>query len=144
MNGEIDCMAINIRSGGVGVNLTRARYCAYINTGLSLGDFEQSLKRTDRYGQDQHVFYYHFIAKRTIDEKIYESLRNKKDVSSVLEGVKKIAMLKKKNKHSCLKILLLYVFIIFFIYIFQTGEKMNTEDDVYEKENSSSVRYKKC
>lgn len=97
-DGEIDCMAVNIRSGGVGVDFTRARYCAYINTGLSLGDFEQSLKRTDRYGQKRHVFFYHFIAKRTIDEKIYESLRNKKEVVSfVLEGVKKIASSRTNN-----------------------------------------------
>ncbi len=98
MNGEIDCMAVNIRSGGVGVNFTRARYCAYINTGLSLGDFEQSLKRTDRYGQDRNVFYYHFIAIDTIDEKIYESLRNKKNVvSSVIEAVQEMAASGKRN-----------------------------------------------
>lgn len=90
---KIDAMSVQIRSGGVGVDFTRARYCFYINTGLSLGDYQQSIKRAHRDGQTRSVFYYHIIAQGTVDEAIYEALSNKKDVvDAVMDGIQKESM----------------------------------------------------
>ena len=79
-NGEVNVLAVQIRSGGVGVDVTRARYCIYMSTGCSLGDYEQSLARIHRPGQTRSVTYYHVIANNTVDEKIHRSLQAKKKV----------------------------------------------------------------
>ncbi len=53
-NGKYDCLAVQIRSGGVGIDLTRRCYCVYYSMGHSLGDFSQSLARTHRPGQEKN------------------------------------------------------------------------------------------
>lgn len=78
--GEFNIIVIQIRAGGVGVDLTRAHYCAYYSTGYSLGDYEQSLARIDRPGQTVPVTYYNLLADRTVDIDVHRSLSKKKAV----------------------------------------------------------------
>ncbi|NLW75523.1 MAG: DEAD/DEAH box helicase, partial [Methanomicrobiales archaeon] len=78
--GKYSVIAVQIQAGGVGVDLTRACYCVYYSVGHSLGDYEQSLARIHRPGQERTVFYYHLVASGTIDEKVYKSLHDKKDI----------------------------------------------------------------
>lgn len=86
----IDVMGVQIQSGGVGIDLTRARYCVYFSIGFSLGDYEQSLARVHRPGQLRPVHYYHLIASGTVDEVVYGALEKRADiVNSVLEALKK-------------------------------------------------------
>ena len=86
--GGAPILAVQIQSGGTGIDLTRAAYCCYLSTGFSLGDYEQSLARVHRPGQDRTVFYYHFVAKDTVDEKVYGALRARKQVvEAVLDGI---------------------------------------------------------
>lgn len=73
-------LAVQIQSGGVGIDLTRACYCVYFSIGYSLGDYEQSLARVDRPGQTRPVTYYHLVAKGTVDEQVYEALKARKQV----------------------------------------------------------------
>lgn len=79
-SGHGDVIAVQIQSGGVGVDLTRARYCVYYSLGYSLGDYEQSLARIHRPGQKQAVSYYHLIAQDTVDERVYAALEARRDV----------------------------------------------------------------
>lgn len=83
-DGESTILAVQIRSGGVGIDLTRAAYCIYYSVGHSLGDYLQSLDRTHRYGQKRNVTYYHLLAENTIDQKVYRALMQKKDVIDVI------------------------------------------------------------
>jgi len=86
--GKAPILAVQIQSGGTGVDLTRAAYCVYLSTGFSLGDYEQSLARVHRPGQYRAVSYYHIIAEDTVDEKVYRALRDrKKIVESVLADI---------------------------------------------------------
>ena len=86
--GKATVLAVQIQSGGTGIDLTRARYCVYLSAGYSLGDYEQSLARVHRPGQSRSVHYYHLVAQGTVDEKVYEALRNRKQVvESVLSGI---------------------------------------------------------
>lgn len=73
-------LAVQIHSGGVGVSLVRARICVYYSTGFNLGDYIQSLARCHRPGQEQQVSFYHLVAANTIDERVYEALKNKQGV----------------------------------------------------------------
>ena len=84
-NGKAPILAVQIQAGGSGIDLTRAAYCVYLSTGFSLGDYEQSLARVHRPGQDRTVFYYHLIAKDTVDVQVFHALRARKDaVEAVL------------------------------------------------------------
>lgn len=87
--GKFNAMAVNVRSGGVGINLTRARYSIYYQTGLSLGDYEQSIARTHRPGQTQTTFVIHLIVRDSVDEKVLKSLKQKRNVIDYLTyGIK--------------------------------------------------------
>ena len=79
---------MQIQSGGTGIDLTRAAYCVYLSAGFSLGDYEQSLARVHRPGQERTVFYYHIIARDTVDQRVYDALRDRKQVvEAVLDGI---------------------------------------------------------
>ena len=78
--GKGHVIAVQINSGGVGVDLTRARYCIYYSLGFDAGAFEQSLARVHRPGQKLPVSYYHLIAQDSVDERVYQAMRDKRDV----------------------------------------------------------------
>lgn len=80
-------LGVNIRSGGAGIDLTRARYCIFYSVGFSLGDFEQAINRVHRPGQGRPVTYYHLVAKKTVDEDVYAALEKR---ANVVEYVMKL------------------------------------------------------
>ncbi len=83
---DVQVAGVQIASGGVGVDLSRARYAAYYSLGFSLTEYEQSLARLHRPGQTQSVVYYHLQAEGTVDRRVYGALRARKQViEAVLE-----------------------------------------------------------
>jgi len=87
--GEAPVLAVQIDSGGVGVDLTRARYAVYYSLGFSLGSYEQSLARIHRPGQTRPVEYIHLLAQDTVDEQVMAALARRADVvNSVLQQMK--------------------------------------------------------
>jgi len=78
--GDAPVLACQIQAGSTGIDLTRAAYCVYLSTGFSLGDYEQSLARVHRPGQSRGVAYYHIVARGTVDEKVYDALRSRKNI----------------------------------------------------------------
>lgn len=87
---DCDVVGVQIQSGGVGIDLTRARYCVYYSPNWSLGDYEQSMARVHRPGQTRPASYYHLIASETVDDVVYRALRARKElVQAVIEGMKK-------------------------------------------------------
>lgn len=88
-DGNGNLMAVQLQSGGVGIDLTRARYCIYYAVDYNLGNYEQSMARVHRTGQLRPVTYIHLVARGTIEESIYKSLQKKKNVvESILEQLK--------------------------------------------------------
>lgn len=69
-----------IRSGSLGIDLSRARYEIFYSTGVSLGDLEQAKKRVDRPGQTRPVTIYYLAASKTVDEKIIKALSKRADL----------------------------------------------------------------
>jgi SNF2 family DNA or RNA helicase len=89
MRPDVDVLGVQIQSGGVGVDLTRTRYCIYYGVGYSLGDYQQSLARVHRPGQTRPVVYNHLVATGTVDEGVYAALDSKRDaVEAVIERMK--------------------------------------------------------
>lgn len=78
--------AVQIQSGGAGIDLTRSCYCVYFSVGYSFGDYSQSLARILRPGQERAVRYFHIMASRTIDVDLYRMLNRKDAAISELTG----------------------------------------------------------
>jgi SNF2 family DNA or RNA helicase len=79
-------LAVQIQSGGVGIDLTRSRYAVYFSTGFNLGDYVQSRARLQRAGQTRSVFFYHLLARNTVDEMVARALARRQDlIESVLQ-----------------------------------------------------------
>lgn len=78
--GEYDVIAVQIQSGGTGIDLTRARYGIYYSVGFNLGDYMQSVAREHRPGQTRTVYYYHLVSEGTVDEKVYGALASRRDL----------------------------------------------------------------
>ncbi|HAN19320.1 MAG: hypothetical protein A2X13_01470 [Bacteroidetes bacterium GWC2_33_15] len=68
---------IQIKAGGVGLNLTSADYVFIIDPWWNPAVEEQAINRTHRIGQDKKVIVYRFISTDTVEEKI-QRLKSKK------------------------------------------------------------------
>jgi SNF2 family DNA or RNA helicase len=82
--GDAAILGVQMQSGGVGIDCSRAAYAFYYSLGFSLGDYEQSLARLRRPGQTRCVRYYHLVCGGTVDEQVYAALRERR---SVVEAV---------------------------------------------------------
>lgn len=78
--GKAPILAVQIQSGGVGIDLSRAGVAIYYSLGLSLGDHEQSLSRLLKRDMGSAAVYYYLVAENTVDQKIARALRERKDV----------------------------------------------------------------
>lgn len=75
---------IQYQAGSMGLNLQKANKIIYFTPPLSSELFEQSKKRIHRIGQDRTCFYYYLTVTESIEEKIYETLRQRKDYTDEL------------------------------------------------------------
>lgn len=88
--GRAPIIAVQIQSGSEGIELSRACHVVYYSLGFSLREYEQSRKRSHGPEQKRSVGYYHLIAAGTVDETVYEALKERKDaVEAVLGAAKK-------------------------------------------------------
>jgi SNF2 family DNA or RNA helicase len=76
----VQVAAVQIQSGGTGVDMTRSRHGIYYSLGFSLSDYTQSRARLHRPGQEHHVRFVHLVASGTIDEQVYEALADRKSI----------------------------------------------------------------
>lgn len=82
--GEYDLIGVQLRAGGVGIDLTRSHTCIYYSMGYSLSDYQQSLARTLRPGQKNNVTYVHILAEKSVNCKVYDALHRKQNVVETL------------------------------------------------------------
>lgn len=82
--GQIDALAVQIQSGGLGVDLSRAKFGVYYSTGYSLGEYEQSRARLRRppKGEErrERIVYFHLVAQNSVDRMILRAIRKKADI----------------------------------------------------------------
>ena len=77
---SVNVLGAQLQAGGIGVNLTAARYCVMYSVGYSLADYLQAMARVYRGGQERPVTYIHLISEDTIDEQVHQALAAKKEV----------------------------------------------------------------
>lgn len=75
---------VQYQAGSMGLNLQKANKIIYFSPTLSSELFEQSKKRTHRIGQERPCFYYLLTAEGSIEEKIYKTLKMRKDYTNEL------------------------------------------------------------
>jgi len=73
-------MGVNVRSGGVGIDLTQARIFFFFSISHTPGDFDQCVYRGNRTNQTRSMTFYHLVARSTIDRVIYRAVRNGRKV----------------------------------------------------------------
>jgi SNF2 family DNA or RNA helicase len=83
-NGEYNVLAVQLKAGGKGVDLTRARYQVFYSLDRDGGNWEQMRKRIHRPGQTRPVLYVNLLVKGTIDDVIYRALYEKRDVAAAI------------------------------------------------------------
>lgn len=73
--GHYDVILVQIRAGGLGIDLASASMAIFYSVGHSLEDFNQAKGRLSGALRQRHpVVFYHIIARGTVDEDIYSSL----------------------------------------------------------------------
>lgn len=81
---ENSVILIQYQAGSMGLNLQKSNKIVYFTPPLSSELFEQSKKRTHRIGQERTCFYYYLICKNSIEEKIYRTLKMRRDYTEAL------------------------------------------------------------
>jgi superfamily II DNA or RNA helicase len=86
-SGEGDVFLISLKAGGTGLNLTAADYVIHMDPWWNPAVEDQASDRAHRIGQKRPVTIYRLVAKGTIEEKIVDLHRHKRDLAdSLLEG----------------------------------------------------------
>lgn len=86
--GAPQILAVQIKSGSEGIDLTRAAYCALYSVGTDGGAYMQALARLHRPGQERPVSYYYLIARSSVDIATYACMRqNRLTVNNLLSKI---------------------------------------------------------
>lgn len=75
---------VQYQAGAMGLNLQKANKVIYYSLPERSELFEQSKKRIHRIGQDKPCFYYVMMCSDTVEEAIYETLKQRKDYTDEL------------------------------------------------------------
>lgn len=75
---------IQYQAGAMGLNLQKANKIVYFTPPLSSELFEQSKKRTHRIGQNRICIYYYLTVRNSVEEKIYNTLAERRDYTDRL------------------------------------------------------------
>ena len=82
--GEVELLAVHPKSAGHGLNLQfGGRHMVFISLPWSLELYEQTVGRLHRSGQMHEVWVYILMAEKTVDEKIWAALHDKKAFSDI-------------------------------------------------------------
>lgn len=85
--GESDLFLISLKAGGSGLNLTAADYVIHMDPWWNPAVEDQASDRVHRIGQKRPVTIYRLVAKDTIEDKIVDLHKHKRDLANnLLEG----------------------------------------------------------
>jgi SNF2 family DNA or RNA helicase len=75
---------ISLKAGGQGLNLTAADYVYILDPWWNPAVEAQAVDRAHRIGQDRHVFAYRLICRDSVEEKIIELQREKRELADAI------------------------------------------------------------
>jgi superfamily II DNA or RNA helicase len=82
--GDADVFLISLKAGGTGLNLTRADTVILYDPWWNPAVENQAIDRAHRIGQDKPVFVYRMITEQTVEEKILDLQRRKKELADIV------------------------------------------------------------
>jgi hypothetical protein len=90
---------ISLKAGGLGLNLTAAEYVFLLDPWWNPAVEAQAVDRAHRIGQTKQVFAYRLIARDTVEEKVLELQKSKRDLAAAIisEDNSVIANLKRED-----------------------------------------------
>ncbi len=89
-NPELFVFMLSTKAGGLGINLTAADTVIFYDHDWNPSSDSQAMDRAHRVGQTRQVTVYRLICKGTIDERILQLARTKKDVQDIVVGNKSL------------------------------------------------------
>ena len=75
---------ISLKAGGLGLNLTAADYVFILDPWWNPAVETQAIDRAHRVGQTRQVFAYRLICKNTVEEKIAELQKAKRELADAI------------------------------------------------------------
>ena len=85
-NPKADIIICSIKAAGVGLTLTASSNVAFVEFPCTYADCCQCEDRAHRIGQKDSVTCYYFLGRRTIDEKVYRIIQEKKNIANAVTG----------------------------------------------------------
>lgn len=85
-NPKADIIICSIKAAGVGLTLTASSNVAFVEFPWTYADCCQCEERAHRIGQKDSVTCYYFLGRRTIDEKVYRIIQEKKNIANAVTG----------------------------------------------------------
>ena len=83
---ECPVFLISLKAGGLGLNLTAAGYVFLLDPWWNPAVEAQAVDRAHRIGQTKQVFAYRLIARDTVEEKVLELQKTKRDLAAAIIG----------------------------------------------------------
>ncbi len=80
---DSDVFLISLKAGGTGLNLTKAQVVIHYDPWWNVSAQNQATDRAYRIGQTKNVLVYQLLMKNTIEAKIYEMQKRKKEMSDI-------------------------------------------------------------
>lgn len=75
---------IQYQAGSMGLNLQKSNRIVYFTPPQQSELYEQSKKRIHRIGQERPCFYYNLIVEKSVEERIYRALKERRDYTDEL------------------------------------------------------------
>lgn len=85
-NPKVDIIICSIKAAGVGLTLTASSNVAFVEFPWTYADCCQCEDRAHRIGQKDSATCYYFLGRRTIDEKVYRIIQEKKNIANAVTG----------------------------------------------------------
>lgn len=85
-NPKTDIIICSIKAASAGITLTAASDVAFIELPWTYADCDQAESRAHRIGQKDSVNCYYLLGRRTIDQKLYRIIEEKKHISNAVLG----------------------------------------------------------
>jgi SNF2 family DNA or RNA helicase len=83
-DGDLRLFLISLKAGGLGLNLQAAEYVYLLDPWWNPAVETQAIDRAHRIGQTRQVFAYRLIARETVEEKVLELQRSKRDLADAI------------------------------------------------------------
>ena len=85
-NPKTDVIICSIKAAAAGITVTASSNVAFIELPWTYADCDQAESRAHRIGQKDSVNCYYLLGRKTIDQKLYRIIEEKKHISNAVLG----------------------------------------------------------